>query len=106
MKNIKTFLTFVVATGLCIGSAMAAQTLGERHPGGLPQSTDGFAVKKTCMQCHGDYKTLAAKTKNLEPNPHFSHMGEVNCVECHKADKVKPESMCNSCHKFTFKPVK
>lgn len=38
MKNIKTFLTFVVATGLCIGSAMAAQTLGERHPGGLPQS--------------------------------------------------------------------
>ena len=50
-------------------------------------------------------KTLAEKTKNLEPNPHKSHLGAVNCVECHKADKPskQPELMCNSCHNFTLK---
>ena len=61
--------------------------------------------KSQCLQCHQSYDALAEKTKNLEPNPHKSHLGAVNCVECHKADKPskQPELMCNSCHNFTLK---
>ncbi|WP_165657647.1 cytochrome c3 family protein, partial [Sutterella wadsworthensis] len=42
------------------------------------------------------------QTAKVEPNPHYSHLGDVNCTDCHKGHK-KSELMCNSCHQFDLK---
>lgn len=87
-----------------MGTALAAdKTLAERHGAMWPKSEQGFVTKNQCLQCHGPYDKLAQATAKLEPNPHFNHMGAVNCEDCHKADAVAPELMCNSCHQFTIK---
>ena len=96
-----------IAFGLSMsvaGSAAAAdaKTLAEIHGKNWPEAT-GWAKKDTCMGCHGSYADLAKATTKLEPNPHFSHLGDVNCQECHKGDKAEPELMCNSCHNFTLR---
>lgn len=88
-------------------SAGAAQTLEQLHQGSWPVSKDGFATKGQCMKCHGDYPALVKKTaRDSGINPHYSHLGEVNCVECHKPGQEKPELMCNQCHKFEAAPKK
>ena len=96
-----------IAFGLSMsvaGSAAAAdaKTLAEIQGKNWPEAT-GWAKKDTCMGCHGSYADLAKATAKLEPNPHFSHLGDVNCQECHKGDKAEPELMCNSCHNFTLR---
>lgn len=90
-------------TMACCASA-AEQTLEQKHGGAWPKNTTGFAIKGECMKCHGDYKALAKATSDYVPNPHYSHMGEVNCIECHKPAEAAdaPQPMCNSCHKFKF----
>ena len=52
----------------------------------------------TCTNCHGSYQDIAALTP-WEPNPHLSHMGEVQCTTCHKVHKAS-ESFCDKCHSF------
>lgn len=52
----------------------------------------------TCAQCHGSYDEMAAKTP-WEPNPHQSHMGELECSTCHNAHKASV-SFCDQCHSF------
>ena len=103
--------TFIASMALALGMAFASsaalaadKTLAERHGGMFPKSQNGYVTKYQCQKCHGDYSKLAEKTKMLDPNPHFSHLGEVNCEDCHKADKAKPELMCNTCHQFTVRP--
>ncbi len=57
-----------------------------------------------CVKCHGDYEKLAAKTAKIEPNPHKSHLGNIDCENCHHAHKPQ-ENFCTQCHAgFTFKP--
>lgn len=99
-KTITMALVATLGLGLAFGACAAEKTLAEVHGGQLPAET-GWATKGQCLQCHQSYDALAEKTKNLEPNPHKSHLGAVNCVECHKADKPskQPELMCN----FTLK---
>lgn len=53
----------------------------------------------TCFQCHGSYSDVAELTKNLIPDPHHSHMGEVPCGECHK-EHAESRLFCNQCHVF------
>lgn len=55
-----------------------------------------------CLQCHGSYKDMAVLTKNLHPNPHDSHRGEVKCRQCHK-EHQNSELSCNQCHVFEMK---
>lgn len=93
-----TLFTLTLSTSVCA----AQQTLIQKHGATWPKNTTGFAIKTECMKCHGDYKKLAAQTKQYTPNPHYSHMGEVNCVECHNPNSNKVEPMCNTCHKFKF----
>lgn len=57
---------------------------------------------KACLACHGDYKALAEKTKHVEPNPHASHEGELECSACHQGHKPGKD-YCASCHTFGFK---
>lgn len=103
MRKTTLILGALAALNLIAVPAFAAEkTLAEIHGKSWPVS-DGFAVKNQCMACHGDYAKLGAMTANLDPNPHASHLGEVNCTECHRSTAAKPELMCNTCHKFTIR---
>ena len=53
---------------------------------------------QVCTDCHGSYAQLAAMTP-WEPNPHHSHMGEVECSLCHNIHKPSV-SFCDQCHLF------
>ena len=88
MKN-TVIAAFAVALGLAFTAsahAAAGKTLAEIHGAAFPEAS-GWVKKDQCMKCHGSYEDLAKKTAGLEPNPHRSHLGAVNCQDCHKADK-------------------
>lgn len=36
--------------------------------------------KETCFQCHQSYDAVAKKTQKVNPNPHFNHRGEQECI--------------------------
>ena len=55
-----------------------------------------------CLSCHGDYAKLKELTKDAKPNPHYTHMLDQPCAECHKAHKPSV-NMCQECHQFDFK---
>lgn len=58
---------------------------------------------KTCLACHGKADVIQT-TARLNPNPHDSHRGFVECMECHSFAKDKPAIlMCNDCHAFETK---
>ena len=103
--NLRAVLTIAIAGVLASSVSVAAEkTLMERHGSAWPQSADGFATKTQCLKCHGGtYEELGKKTASLAPNPHYTHLGEVNCVECHKGGSSRPALMCDSCHRFTVK---
>ena len=50
-----------------------------------------------CLGCRGDYGEVAAKTDKLDPNPHDSHLGEIDCGKCHHAHKASVNA-CADCH--------
>lgn len=50
-----------------------------------------------CFRCHGDYETLAERTKDLIQNPHDSHWGALDCGVCHKMHKDSID-YCAQCH--------
>ena len=53
-----------------------------------------------CLACHGGtYAKLAESTRNLTPNPHDSHMADVQCSACHRW-KGASRLMCSDCHSF------
>lgn len=105
VKTLSVLASALLGFALSTGAVAAEQpkTLAEIHGPAWPKSADGFVTKNQCLQCHGSYDQLAEKTAKLEPNPHKSHLGAVNCEDCHKVDKAQPELMCNSCHKFTIR---
>lgn len=53
--------------------------------------------QKTCLQCHQSYEALAKKTAGGKFNPHDSHMGRVECTQCHGMHK-KSHFICHDCH--------
>ena len=57
--------------------------------------------KEYCLKCHGTYDELAQKTVNVKPNPHQSHLGEIQCQLCHKSHKPF-QNYCAKCHKWNF----
>lgn len=63
---------------------------------------DERALNAKCNTCHGGYKVLAEKSKDLHFNPHASHLGDINCTVCHRAHE-KPKLACNDCHAFDMK---
>ena len=97
-KTITMALVATLGLGLAFGACAAEKTLAEVHGGQLPAET-GWATKGQCLQCHQSYDALAEKTKNLEPNPHKSHLGELRCTYCHSIHDT-PKIHCNECHDF------
>ncbi len=70
------------------------------HKSGTPQP--GARVKKdVCKGCH-DPAELAKKTEKLSPNPHYNHLGDVSCTDCHRGHQPS-RLMCNDCHQFDLK---
>ena len=69
------------------------------HKENPPQNKTPMAV---CQGCHGDYKSLGEKTEKVDPNPHRSHLGSLDCSSCHHSHKPS-EDHCAGCHNFGFK---
>ena len=69
----------------------------------IPENHSGFNAKtpsQTCLGCHSK-SDVAKRTAQLNPNPHDSHRGFIDCMECHSFDKNKPSILlCNDCHAF------
>ena len=86
-------------------AAAQPKTLEQVHGAMWPKSVDGYVTKYQCMKCHGDYEKLGQMTSDLSPNPHKSHLGQVNCEDCHKPNLAKPVLMCNQCHNFTIRKI-
>lgn len=55
-----------------------------------------------CLGCHGDYPKVAAQTNKLDPNPHDSHLGGIDCEKCHHAHKPSVNA-CTDCHLMDMK---
>ena len=102
-----------LGAALCIallaaaGTAAAADALADRHIArGLAcepchtESPPSKPVKsRQCENCHGDNDAMAEQTRDVKPNPHFTHLGEVACLECHHGHQPS-RLICDSCHKF------
>ena len=69
------------------------------HGAAEPPKAVGMDV---CISCHGAYQKLAEKTKKVAPNPHDSHLGEVECSTCHHIHKPS-EDGCRACHEWGYK---
>jgi hypothetical protein len=70
------------------------------HGAAIPQP-DATVENKVCLACHGASEDLAKKTEPKDfpdRNPHKSHLGEINCIVCHKAH-VSSTIICLDCHK-------
>jgi hypothetical protein len=100
--------------GLCLltgnASAADAKFLGDKHKAaGIscdschketpPKQEVPTAV---CLGCHGTYEALAKKSEKVEPNPHDSHEGKLDCGVCHHSHKAS-ELSCSRCHPFGLK---
>ncbi|MCD8554775.1 cytochrome c3 family protein [Seleniivibrio sp.] len=60
---------------------------------------DKPAPVTSCKECHGGYAEVKELTKGGEVNPHDSHLGEVDCRDCHKIH-AQSQLVCASCHNF------
>jgi hypothetical protein len=59
------------------------------------------ASSESCMACHGDYPAMKAVTKDVKPNPHAPHLGEIPCTECHRQHQP-PVVKCLECHQGKY----
>lgn len=69
------------------------------HGPALPVKGDTVENER-CSSCHGSYADIAKKTRSekfSKRNPHDSHLGEIDCVVCHKAHS-ESSAYCNGCH--------
>jgi fumarate reductase flavoprotein subunit len=57
---------------------------------------------RVCLSCHGPNDKLAEKTADLEANPHASHLGDLDCGNCHHGHNASVD-YCGRCHTFGFK---
>lgn len=59
-------------------------------------------TREQCLECHEeDYEQAVAATEFEESNPHDSHMGEIECTQCHQMHD-KSKVMCSQCHTFSW----
>ncbi len=57
-------------------------------------------INAKCSTCHGGLESLAAKTEKAgQPNPHKSHLGQIQCTACHSGHQ-ESVAYCTNCHDF------
>jgi len=71
----------------------------ECHEGEISK---GNVTKVNCFKCHIGYLKLAERTNKITPNPHKSHIGNLECIACHHIHKAS-EDYCGECHNIGFK---
>jgi len=74
----------------------AAVACADCHKSANPDKPAPLAA---CKDCHGGYSEVKELTKGHEENPHDSHLGEVDCRDCHKMHQPS-KLVCESCHNF------
>ncbi|MGN1208932.1 MAG: cytochrome c3 family protein [Duodenibacillus sp.] len=116
----KTLSVFFIGLCLSVGvyAAPAQKFLGDRHVErgvacpmchgqGTPkaQLPEDSQKHEPCVQCHGFYDKVAARTKPKDPdeqNPHGQHDGNLPCTSCHQGHKPGV-NYCEKCHMWSFK---
>lgn len=110
MKNLGAALAVaLVAAAFSAPASAAEKFLADRHAdrgvecaschkAGPAEAPDA----KACLACHGDYAALKDRTKDVTPNPHYTHLLDQPCTECHQGHKASV-NMCNGCHQFDYK---
>ena len=78
----------------------------DRPPGKLFRERNFSS--ELCLRCHDGYDLLVEETKDNKAytalngttmNPHDTHVGKVECFNCHKMHKNKPPiEYCYGCH--------
>ncbi|MBU5613032.1 cytochrome c3 family protein [Geomonas azotofigens] len=113
-KKIFIALSLLAALGAGISlphsEARAASIKGKHGSEGLGcadcHKTDkptAAAGVEACLECHGGYDQMAARTKAMHNNPHDSHLGRMGCLKCHRVH-TPSEYLCLECHSdFEFK---
>jgi len=111
--NMKKFLAFFLLSTVCFfaTNVAAGDFLADRHAQLGVKCAQCHSEKvpakapamQKCLVCHGgSYEELAKLTEKKEINPHYTHIGDKECVVCHKGHKAS-ELICNDCHKFKIK---
>lgn len=111
--NKKLIASLVLSLGVAFASMTASAAVADYHMKygvkceachNTSQPKAGAKVSaEQCLKCHKSYKALAEQTKNLQPNPHHTHLGNVRCSDCHSGHG-QSKLVCNECHKFDLKP--
>ena len=95
-KLLTSLFVGILAFFSCSVFAQNSATLAERHV----QNGQNCAVPtEKCQSCHGGFEDMKEKTKDCKPNPHYTHMGDQPCEECHKGHQPSV-NMCAQCHKI------
>ncbi len=105
MKTQITLLCAAVAMAIAGAASAADGFLADRHAGRQvactmchTKSATSKPEQNDCLKCHGgSYAELAKKTDKTDINPHDTHLGEADCLECHSGHK-KPKLVCDGCH--------
>jgi len=101
---------FIISGSTSLGFAVEGKLLVDKHKavGVECSSCHKEAPPKqavptvVCTGCHGDYDAIAKRSEKVEPNPHDSHEGKLDCAVCHHSHK-ESELYCSRCHAFGLK---
>lgn len=57
----------------------------------------------TCIKCHGTLEQLGKKSKSDSgmPDPHYNHLVNTNCNECHRGH-TPSQNVCSNCHNLNY----
>ena len=110
MKKLGVFFILFCLSSLTFTAEQKTQFLADRHVArGVQcvschtQTPPSELIKQDkCLACHESYEKIAVRTEDLDINPHRTHMGEVECMACHRGHS-QGEMVCNECHKFPNK---
>ncbi len=92
-----------IAKALAIGfcaialSASVNAQLAKQNP--MHENLPDQPTMDQCFACHQSYEAVAQRTENMQPNPHNSHRGDVQCTNCHSV-RGQPHFECNDCHEI------
>lgn len=78
----------------------AGYVVSEVSLGDLVAARGASSAAEFCLNdgCHNiSREELAQKTEGMSRNPHNSHLGDVDCGECHKAHRASV-MYCSRCH--------
>lgn len=93
-------------------SSFAGEMLADRHiakgvncsgcHGGQKPNPGDKVKTEQCQTCHGSYEKLAEITADKDINMHDTHLGEMDCHQCHKAHSKPGALLCVECHSSDF----